>query len=247
MKILYFTSTGNSLAVARHFSDNPLSIVSLARKECYKIEDDEAIGIVVPDHVSALPRPVISFLEKATLSAPYIFGIITYGSYLGTSLLELSKLCSLDYGNGILMIDNYFPLFNQKEQIENAPKKHIEHQLQGIAADISVRRRYVHPTGRWTAFVGLLMRKTFPLLGQNYKRFHVINDECIKCSTCAKACPMDNIILSPYPIIGHNCIVCGACRQNCPRNCIRFRGEKDTYQFRNSSVTAADICKANNE
>ena len=58
MKIIYFTSTGNSLWVARQFTDIPISIIGLKRSGIYDITDEEAIGVIVPDHVSDLPSPV---------------------------------------------------------------------------------------------------------------------------------------------------------------------------------------------
>lgn len=64
MKVLYFTSTGNSLWVARQFTDTPQSIIHLMRSGTYEISDDEAIGIITPDHFSNVPKPVRAFLEK---------------------------------------------------------------------------------------------------------------------------------------------------------------------------------------
>lgn len=247
MKVLYFTSTGNSLYVARQFSESPLSIIGLRRSGVYNIEDDEAIGIITPDHASDLPRPVKEYLSKVTLKAPYIFGVVTYGYDVASTVAELAKLQHFDYINKLLMIDNYFPEFNEQKQIENAPKKEIDSHLAEIVADIKTRKRFVNNPGfLYRAILGPLMHVGFPLLGQNYKRFHVDHDKCVKCGICGKVCPMDNISYDPWPEIGSNCLVCGACRQNCPQNAIRFKGEKDEVQFRNEHVSVKDIINANN-
>lgn len=248
MKIIYFTSTGNSLYVARQFSDEPMSIIALDRAGIYSIEDDEAIGIVTPDHVSNPPRPVREYLQKVTLKAPYIFGIVTYGNDVAGTVFELSKLQKFDYINTLLMIDNYFPMFKMQQQIESAHKKEIDSHLAAIVADVNARRKYIAMPGfAIRNIVNPLMHWGFPLLGQNYKRFSVDHDKCIKCGICGNVCPMDNIDYSPWPNIGSNCLVCGACRQNCPKNAIRFKGEKDEVQYRNAHVTVKDIISAIND
>lgn len=248
MKVIYFTSTGNSLYVARQFSDSPMSIIGLERSGIYDIEDDEAIGIITPDHASDLPKPVKRYLQRAKLKAPYIFGVVTFGFDVASTIYELSKLQKFDYINKLIMVDNYFPEFNQQKQIANAPKKEIEIHLASIVDDVKARTRYINMPGFvYRKILGPLMHWGFPKLGQNYKRFHVDHDKCVKCGICGKVCPMDNITYDPWPEIGSNCLVCGACRQNCPQNAIRFRGEKDEMQFRNEHVTVANIIAANNK
>jgi len=48
-----------------------------------------------------------------------------------------------------------------------------------------------------------------------------INEElCTECGVCAEICPVQAIILSPYPKFGENCICCFQCVQNCPEEAI---------------------------
>ena len=247
MKVLYFTSTGNSLWVARHFTDTPLSIVQLLHSGDFGISDDEAIGIVVPDHVCDIPAPVREYLMQANLDAPYKFAIITYGSDAAAAPERLLELQHVDYLNTILMVDNYFPVFNQKEQVEEAPKKDITRHLDLIISDIRQRRRFINYSDKEKKIKGDEWREYYlPQLSELSKNFHVDHDKCVKCGICAKVCPMGNISYDPWPEFGTNCLLCGACRQNCPRSAIRWKGEKDTYQYRHADITVADIIKANN-
>lgn len=246
MKVLYFTSTGNSLWVARQFTDRPLSIVGLLRTGTFEISDNEAIGIVLPDHVSDLPLPAKEFLAKASLKAPYIFGIVTYGSEIGSTVKELLKHQKCDYANSLLMVDNYFPLFNLEEQLKNQSRKKTAEHLAQIVADVQSRRKFISYPGLIKRFVGAAERIMFPLLGQTVKRFSVDHNLCVKCGICAKVCPMDNISYNPWPAYADNCIMCGACRQNCPQNAIRYKGEKDTLRYRHPDISLTDIINANN-
>lgn len=247
MKVLYFTSTGNSLWVARKFSDNTLSTVQLLLDGNYEIADDEAIGIIVPDHVCDIPKPVREYLKKATLTAPYKFAIITYGKADASAPERLLELQEVDYLNTLLMVDNYFPVFNQKEQVEEVGKKNVAQHLEEILSDIRNRRRYIKHSEKEQRREGDEWREYYmPVLHGLYKNFHIDHDKCIKCGICAKVCPMGNITYNPWPEIGSLCIVCGGCRQNCPHNAIRFEGEKDTFQYRHPDITVFDIIKANN-
>lgn len=247
MKILYFTSTGNCLWVARKFTDTPLSIVQLLRSESYEISDNEAIGIVVPDHVCDIPELVRKYLKKATLKAPYKFAIITYGSGAASAPERLLEVQGVDYLNTLLMVDNYFPVFNQREQVEEAPKKEIERHLDEIISDVNSRRHFLRLTEESEKIEGDKWRDYYiPVLHGLYKNFYVEHDKCIKCGICAKVCPVGNITYDPWPVFGSKCIVCGACRQNCPHSAIRYKGEKDTYQYRHSGISLIDIIKANN-
>lgn len=136
MKVLYFTSTGNSLWAARKFTDEPLSIVQLQLAGEYEISDDEAIGIIVPDHVCDIPEPVREYLKRAIFKAPYKFAVITYGKADAAAPERLLGLQSFDYLETLLMVDNYFPVFNQKEQVEEEWKKETTRHLDKIISDV---------------------------------------------------------------------------------------------------------------
>lgn len=247
MKVLYFTSTGNSLWVARKFTDEPLSIVQLKLAGAYDISDNEAIGIIVPDHVCDVPEPVREYLKSATLKAPYKFAIITYGKADTAAPERLLELQSFDYLETLLMVDNYFPVFNQKEQVEEEWKKETSRHLDIIISDVKERRRYVKRSEESDKIEGDKWREYYmPQLHQLYRNFYVDHDKCVKCGICGKVCPMGNILYDPWPVIGDKCIVCGACRQNCPHNAIRFKGEKDTFQYRHTGISVSDIIRSNN-
>lgn len=64
--VFYFTGTGNSLYVAGHLEENPVSIPQLMRadrKEPLEFEAD-SIGIVSPVYGHEVPPMVREFLKK---------------------------------------------------------------------------------------------------------------------------------------------------------------------------------------
>ena len=62
--VFYFTATGNSLFVARQFSDTPLSIPQELKKKDLAYEADE-IAFVCSDYAGAIPDWSSLFLEQS--------------------------------------------------------------------------------------------------------------------------------------------------------------------------------------
>jgi flavodoxin len=97
MKILYFTGTGNSLAVAKRIGGELLSIPQEIHKKDIAYADD-AIGLVFPEYYGSLPKMVRDFLGMAKFEADYFFAIVTCGSGAGTVLSDLQEAAE---ANGI--------------------------------------------------------------------------------------------------------------------------------------------------
>ena len=45
---------------------------------------------------------------------------------------------------------------------------------------------------------------------------------CINCGDCAKACPVDAILMEPETNIPFVCLHCGRCVKFCPQNCLEM-------------------------
>jgi electron transport complex protein RnfB len=61
-------------------------------------------------------------------------------------------------------------------------------------------------------------------------------DECIGCTKCIKACPVDAIIGSGklmHTVISHECTGCGLCVSPCPVDCIEMVAEPAAHYDRN--------------
>lgn len=237
MKILYFTTTGNSLSVARAIGGELLPVLRLLGSGVSELSDEDGVGVVCPVYFGALPAPVSELLSKLDIDAPYRFLVLTCGS---TPAMAVRAPGSWDYVRSILMVDNYFPMFDVGKQVEGVGKKRVGERLSVICDDIAARRRYVESPTLFGRVAGWWMRM-FPLSAEAYRRFYV-EDSCSGCGMCASLCPEDNIRMSGgRPVIGGNCLTCGACYHNCPSASIRYRGEKSRVQYRHSGVSLRDI------
>jgi flavodoxin len=145
MKILYFTSTGNSLAVAKKIGGETISIPWAIKNNQYDFEDD-VIGLVFPTYCCYPPKIIRDFVVKAKLKANYLFAIATYGNAMGkggdgSEMLEFDKIAktaghNLNYLNFILMVNNFIDNFDIGEEIEKIPSKKIDENLAAIIDEL---------------------------------------------------------------------------------------------------------------
>jgi ferredoxin len=250
MKIFYFTSTGNSLYVAKELGGQLYSIPKLLKEGNFEFEDDK-IGIIFPCYYLGTPRIVKEFIEIVKLKSDYIFAVISYGNISAGGINHFIKTAGnsgikLSYVNEILMVDNYLPLFDIEKQLKNVHKKNIGKNLASIVSDIHSGKKYIKKKNLlnsvFTFFAQLYYKTT---IGKMDKRF-IIEDTCNGCGTCKKVCPVDNIKVNKKPIFLHHCEECFACTHHCPHNSIRLTNEKSKARFINENINLKEIIESNN-
>jgi MinD superfamily P-loop ATPase containing an inserted ferredoxin domain len=252
MKVLYFTGTGNSLSVAKRFDAELLSIPKMKHQERYEFSDD-AIGFIFPCFMYDVPPLVKEFLKKAELDCEYTFAIFTCGEKLMAAPHRMKKFLAgigkeFDYINGIVMTDNYIPMFEQSEQVEKLEGKDVNGQIVKVIEDIENRVRYV-PDVRFTDRILVTMMQPFRsvILGNKFSRRFLTDDQCNKCGTCVKVCPSGNISVDDTVHFHDRCETCLACIHLCPRNAIHLKKEKSSVRFRNPDVTVNEIISSNDQ
>jgi MinD superfamily P-loop ATPase len=80
-----------------------------------------------------------------------------------------------------------------------------------------------------------------------YDNSFSVDENCIKCGTCAKVCPMANITVTDHVEYHHNCCTCQACIHACPTHAIHFKSERNTERWRNPEVSLKEIIQANDQ
>ena len=257
--VFYFTATGNSLFVARQFSDSPLSIPQELKKDNLVYEADE-IGFVFPDYASSAPLIVRDFVSKAKFSAPYIFTVITYGNASANvcewwEKFAREKGVANNYVKSILMVDNYLPVFDMNEQMKI--DKHVDESLAKLLEDVGAQKNYVQ-----AADLGFFNKDM--LKGMQDQHFSMTadrllelkKDRCVECMTCEKVCPHKNFRLSADGLeFSGKCEFCLACVHACPQKALTLKsanpqwpGERNPEaRYRNPNVSLMDIIKSNRQ
>ena len=253
MTILFFSATGNSLYVALTLGDETKSIPQLERKGVYEIEDD-VVGIVSPVYGLNLPLLVQRYLSKAKFKADYIFGVLTYGLFSGAAANQLLKALEangnkLHYAADLLMVDNYLPRFKVEDEIAKSPQKNIDAHLARIKRDIenrthSIPHQNILRRMASTIFSSVMMS---PKRMNNTDTKFSVTDKCTSCGTCARICPVSNIVVEEKLTFLHHCESCFACIHNCPTGAIEMKAQKSEARFRNEDVTLKELIEANEQ
>ena len=259
MKILYFTATGNSLAVAKRIGNDQAELISIPQAVKNNIYDfrDDVVGVVFPVYCYALPNNIRHFLEKTSIKAEYTFAVATYGMIRGGALMEAQNIAGkqgyqFNYLNAVKMVDNCQPMFDIDKEIELLPSKDVDGQISQVIADISsrIKRPTVEMTPsdkRGTFFCTRIMRLNSDKSVRNFPKRLTIDENCVLCGTCAKVCPTGTIRVTDKVQFGSGCISCQACLHVCPKGAIHVKGEKNSRHWRNPEVSVEELIAANEQ
>ena len=242
--ILYFTATGNSLAVAKIIAEatgNRLFDMGAAFREGrfeVPVEQGETLGFAFPTHAWSTPGLVDEFVRRVKFVTPdgsafvpgYCFSVETYGSTPGTEsrffaqMLQKYQGIAVDSAFSVKRVQNCVYLFTPPAE-EEALKR-------AAAADEEARRIALrvaaHELGAQAAVkpLGSLISKFTGKEGKprSVKDFFVLTDKCIGCGTCARVCPTNTIrMVGGLPVWeGDGCTQCLACLHRCPQEASQY-------------------------
>lgn len=250
--VFYFTATGNSLFIAKQFSDTPLSIPQELKKSDFIYEADE-IGFVFPDYAAAAPMIVREFIGKARFKAKYIFSVITFGN-ASVNVAEwwdkfaLEKGLKNNYVNHILMVDNYLPVFDMNEQIKIDKK--TDELLARIIEDITERKDYTAPSDMGWFREDMLKNMQDMHFSQTSEQLIKLDkDRCIGCSTCTKVCPRGNFRLTDNGLeYSGKCEFCLACIHSCAQHALSLERERNKdARYRHPEISLNEIIRSNQQ
>jgi formate hydrogenlyase subunit 6/NADH:ubiquinone oxidoreductase subunit I len=242
--LFYFSGTGNTLWVARQISqatnEQLYNIPEELKKHdstcTYNMKKDECIGFAFPVHSWGMPTIVSNFLKKLSLngySQNYIYCICTCGDDIGLTDKSFKKEIA-KHGwllNGVFSVqmpNTYVCLPGFDVDAKNVEKQKIAGALdtiQTIKNHILAREEttLVVP-GAYAWIKSNILQKLFLCMqnGLSDHPFHV-TDDCIGCSLCASACPVENIEFNNgKPKWSGHCTNCLACYHICPAHAVRY-------------------------
>ena len=250
--IIYFTGTGNSLAVARQLArETGDHAVPLRAVKPDNLAAERRIGIVFPVYCFDAPLPVREFLVQARFAKDaYIYVVATCGASVGRAIQTAVRLIA---GNGAevsLSRKLRYPDSASVAVGANANPKtsrctKAEAEIDAIAKDIEAGRRDLREVHGSAAAALADTRAGRALVSWAFRQ-EPDPSICNECGLCAKVCPCSNIEI----VDGHarirdraHCAHCMACVQFCPRQAMTIRGRRvrPELQYHHPGVTAADL------
>lgn len=250
MKILYYTTTGNNLYIARKLGGELLSIPQLMKTQTFDIEDD-IVGIVFPVFFATSPKTIREFLKKANIKADYLFLITSYGSDGDQNALKIMKETlndkgiNVNYTNSVLMIDNFLPVFDMAKEKEIKKDLDVDGQIDLIKEDISNKKDYIFDKKHFTDVENIeeILETTMT------EKYHIwVGDNCSNCLICTRVCPRGNVSFDDKkPIIGDDCDFCLGCVQHCKTHTLTINDELNPNErYRNPNIKISEIIISNN-
>ena len=251
MKILYYTSTGNNLFIAKQLGGDLISIPQLVKNNEFDIEDD-AVGIIFPVFFATSPKTLREFVEKANIKTDYLFLITTYGRDGDQNALRIMKETfsqrgiNVNYTNSVLMVDNFLPVFDMAEEIELKKDLNIGDAVENIKQDILKRREYILDKELFTDVenIEVVLETTM------CEKYHIqVGDGCSGCEICTKVCPRGNIeIIDEKPCFGDDCDFCLGCVHHCKTKTLTINDETNPNErYRNPNIRLSEIIKSNRQ
>lgn len=232
-KIFYFSSTGNSLYVAKRLKeklqDSELVSITKAYNEGNFQYDCEKAIIIWPLHCFGLPVIVEKFVSKLKLNKDaYIFGVqVTGGGQTNNTFVKINELLNskdLKLSNSIEIkyISNYI------RAGRNVTEKRVENALDNNEWKIDrlierIKDKEVEEISKAKNLLHTALYNGWRYKYKNKDKKFNVNDSCIGCSICEKICPVKNIeITNSRPIWKGNCVDCMGCVNICPKKAINI-------------------------
>ncbi len=259
--ILYFSGTGNCLAIARQIAsatnDQVLPLTEAVRQN---LTSERRIGLVYPSYDFNTPPAVRNLVPRLKISADaYVFIIIPCGAQAGNSIWSVrrqlrEKGIEVSYSHKIRVPDNSAIVFGRNPNDQSWKFTRFADRLQTIIADVQSERKALHFA--WFSPLGWLMG-TERMEQWMLRTFRpAVNEtKCIGCGICSRVCPMRNITLSDreeptadhsqLAAIGPHCTACLACLHACPQQAIEVGAKPSpkAHQYRHPDIKLKDLSR----
>lgn len=248
--IFCYSSTGNSLYVAKKISQEIGADVKPMTSQITKTEDD-CIGFVFPCYYWGLPLRVEEFINnlEITNKNAYIFAIITYGSTIMgihgivKNMLKKKGL-KLSYGMKIKSVENYILNFkvNNTEYIFNKADRQIDLAISNIKS----QKQNFSP---FPFFIHRIVQSFFPANKPGCNSKFTVSDNCTGCGICEKVCLVKNIkIIDGKPSFVNKCEHCLGCIHACPSQAINWNGKTEGKQrYLNPNIKLQELMNFNSQ
>ena len=248
--ILYFSGTGNSLAVARQLAERlNEQLMPLVEAQGKDLTNEKRIGLVFPTYDFNLPPAMREMVSQLNIHPKsYVFTVVTCGSMAGNCIWGLRRILrekgiELAYSHKVSVPDNSALAFGRNPNKQLKKFERVPARMEQIIRELQAESHTLHYS--WFSLLSWLLGRPAVERGMiHYLGPKVNPDKCIGCNTCVRVCPMANISLTDKKaIIGDNCTVCLACVHACSQQAVMTNGRKTLKerQYRHPQIKLNDL------
>lgn len=252
--IFWFSGTGNSQWVAQNLASTlndtlvDIAQATLDQQHDYSLKHGESIGFVFPTHSWGPPPIVCQFIKTLNISgydsSTHCYMVTTCGDDTGLTVEILQKSLGdihLNAAFSIQMPNTYIclPGFDVDDyDIEHRKLTAARARIEKVAMAIAERRNIIDVVrGSVPWLKSRVVRPIFVATLMSDRKFKCDTITCTHCGSCAKQCPVNNIIMGNdnTPQWQGNCTMCLRCLHMCPARAIDYGNatqKKGRYHFK---------------
>lgn len=242
--IFYFSSTGNSLYIAKRIKDKlDGEIIYIPKYQGNGSEFDQII-IVSPIYSYGLPVHTYDFLLNVNHNTP-IYIVLNYGGMAGGADYFTYNLAK-DNGKNILgvytlkMPENYTLTFTVPSFYCNSTLKKAPKAVDKIISKIKSGEKSAPKKAKTHEDKYYLNKSNWHLIAHDFSA----NEDCIGCGKCVEVCPVQNISIEEGIVkFADKCVACLGCYHRCPQKAIIYKGKNKKDRYFNPNVNENELGK----
>ena len=242
--IFYFSSTGNSLYIAKRIGSHFFEKVFFIPNYHGDINQFQDIVIVSPVYSFGLPKHVYDFVITLP-KTPTVYVVLNYGGMIGGADYYTYQLAKTHGVNiraiyAIKMPENFTLTFSTPQLYNRIVLKSAEKKIDRIIDGIKNKQKYLPSKKKTNEAAHEKNKANWHLLSADFR----VKDNCIKCKKCIHICPVDNITITDDKIqFLDKCVACLGCYHRCPQKAIIYKGRHKKDRYINPNIRESEIGK----
>lgn len=242
--ILYFSSTGNSLFIAKKLQEKIGGSIYFIPNYKNNGSEFEKIFIVTPIYSFGMPTPVFDLLPKLDKNKEIIV-IQNYGGFSGGADYFLYDYAKNQIGLNIKsvykikMVENYTLQFTVPKFYQNIQLKKCGKRVDKVISKIINNKLNIPKKCKTYEKSYFKNKQNWHIIGSRFS----VNSSCIKCGKCVNICPVNNIELTDKIEFKDKCIACLGCYHRCPQKAIQYLNKNKKYRYVNPFISENEIGK----
>ena len=199
--ILYFSGTGNSLAVARQLAERLNErLMPLIEAVKQDLTNEKRIGLVFPTYDFNLPPAMRNMVAQLNISPQsYVFTVVTCGSMAGNCIWVLRRILrekgiKLAYSHKVSVPDNSALAFGRNPNKQLGKFRRVPARMEQIVRELQAEKHELHYS--WFSLLSWLLGRPNSVSGPTSEAGQValFGDHCTVCFACVHACAQQAII-----------------------------------------------------